>query len=93
MNKKIEILKGIDFNNLNDEGLKKLLVEKFSKNIKTRNWIKMEVHHAHIEQNQQHYNNLLKMHNHLQQAKHVLINVLNFKNYVICFIKELFFKN
>jgi CDP-6-deoxy-D-xylo-4-hexulose-3-dehydrase len=33
MNKKIEILKGIDFNNLNDEGLKKLLVEKFSKNI------------------------------------------------------------
>jgi CDP-6-deoxy-D-xylo-4-hexulose-3-dehydrase len=33
MNKKIEILKGIDFNNLNDEGLKNLLVEKFSKNI------------------------------------------------------------
>jgi CDP-6-deoxy-D-xylo-4-hexulose-3-dehydrase len=33
MNKNIEILKGIDFNNLNDEGLKKLLVEKFSKNI------------------------------------------------------------
>jgi CDP-6-deoxy-D-xylo-4-hexulose-3-dehydrase len=33
MSKKLEILKGIDFNNLNDEGLKKLLVEKFSKNI------------------------------------------------------------
>ncbi len=33
MNKRIEILKGIDFNNLNDEGLKNLLVEKFSKNI------------------------------------------------------------
>ena len=33
MNKNIEILKGIDFANLNDEGLKKLLVEKFSKNI------------------------------------------------------------
>ena len=33
MNKNLEILKGIDFNNLNDEGLKKLLVEKFSKNI------------------------------------------------------------
>ena len=33
MNKKIEILKGIDFNNLNDESLKKLLIEKFSKNI------------------------------------------------------------
>ena len=33
MNKNIEILKGIDFTNLNDEGLKKLLVEKFSKNI------------------------------------------------------------
>ena len=33
MSKNIEILKGVDFNNLNDEGLKKLLVEKFSKNI------------------------------------------------------------
>ncbi len=33
MNKNIEILKGIDFTNLNEEGLKKLLVEKFSKNI------------------------------------------------------------
>jgi CDP-6-deoxy-D-xylo-4-hexulose-3-dehydrase len=33
MSKNIEILKGIDFTNLNDEGLKKLLVEKFSKNI------------------------------------------------------------
>ena len=33
MNKNIEILKGIDFDNLNDESLKKLLVEKFSKNI------------------------------------------------------------
>jgi CDP-6-deoxy-D-xylo-4-hexulose-3-dehydrase len=33
MNKNIEILKGIDFTNLNDEGLKKLLVDKFSKNI------------------------------------------------------------
>ena len=33
MSKNLEILKGIDFNNLNEEGLKKLLVEKFSKNI------------------------------------------------------------
>ena len=33
MSKNIEILKGIDFDNLNDESLKKLLVEKFSKNI------------------------------------------------------------
>lgn len=33
MSKNIEILKGIDFNNLNDDGLKKLLIEKFSKNI------------------------------------------------------------
>jgi CDP-6-deoxy-D-xylo-4-hexulose-3-dehydrase len=33
MNKNIEILKGINFNNLNDESLKNLLVEKFSKNI------------------------------------------------------------
>jgi CDP-6-deoxy-D-xylo-4-hexulose-3-dehydrase len=33
MSKNLEILNGIDFANLNDEGLKKLLVEKFSKNI------------------------------------------------------------
>ena len=33
MSKNLEILKGIDFNNLNDESLKKLLVAKFSKNI------------------------------------------------------------
>ena len=33
MSKNLEILKGVDFNNLNDEGLKKLLVDKFSKNI------------------------------------------------------------
>ena len=33
MSKDIEILKGIEFNNLNDESLKKQLVEKFSKNI------------------------------------------------------------
>ena len=33
MSKNLEILKGIDFNNLNDEGLKKLLIDKFSKNI------------------------------------------------------------
>jgi CDP-6-deoxy-D-xylo-4-hexulose-3-dehydrase len=33
MSKNIEIFKGIDFTNLNDESLKKILVEKFSKNI------------------------------------------------------------
>lgn len=33
MNKNIEILKGIEFNNLNDDGLKKLLIERFVKNI------------------------------------------------------------
>jgi CDP-6-deoxy-D-xylo-4-hexulose-3-dehydrase len=33
MSKNLEILKEMDFTNLNDEGLKKLLVEKFSKNI------------------------------------------------------------
>jgi CDP-6-deoxy-D-xylo-4-hexulose-3-dehydrase len=33
MKKNIEILKGIEFDNLNDEGLKKLLVNKFAKNI------------------------------------------------------------
>ena len=33
MKKNIEILKGIEFDNLNDEGLKQLLVAKFAKNI------------------------------------------------------------
>ena len=33
MNKNLEILKGMDFKNLNDESLKNLLVDKFSKNI------------------------------------------------------------
>ena len=33
MSKNLEILKGIDFTNLNDEGLKIILIEKFSKNI------------------------------------------------------------
>ena len=33
MNKNIEILKGIEFDNLNDEGLKQLLIAKFAKNI------------------------------------------------------------
>ena len=33
MSKNLEIVKGIDFNNLNDEGLKKLLIDKFIKNI------------------------------------------------------------
>ena len=33
MNKNYEILKGIEFDNLNDDSLKKLLVKKFSKNI------------------------------------------------------------
>ena len=30
-----------------------------------------------IERNRRHYNNLFKMHNHIQKAKNVLINVLN----------------
>lgn len=30
-----------------------------------------------IERNKKHYNNLFKMHNHIQKAKNVLINVLN----------------
>ncbi len=33
MSKNLEILKGIDFKNLNDESLKKILIEKFSRNI------------------------------------------------------------
>lgn len=34
-------------------------------------------HVEHIEQNKRHYNNLLKMHEHLQKAKDVLVHTLN----------------
>jgi hypothetical protein len=34
-------------------------------------------HTQHIEGNADHYNNLLKMHHHLQQAKNVLVDTLN----------------
>lgn len=34
-------------------------------------------HVAYINTNNKHYDNLLNMHNHLQQAKNVLVNVLN----------------
>ncbi len=34
-------------------------------------------HLTHIEGNEKHYNNLLKMHHHIQQAKNVLVDTLN----------------
>jgi len=34
-------------------------------------------HENYISANKKHYENLLNMHNHLQQAKNVLVNVLN----------------
>jgi len=36
-----------------------------------------KAHTKHIETNKKHYDNLLKMHHHLQQAKDVLVDVLN----------------
>ena len=34
-------------------------------------------HETYITANKKHYENLLQMHHHLQQAKNVLVNVLN----------------
>ena len=36
----------------------------------------LKSHLDHIEKNKEHYNNLLKMHSHLQKAKNVLVDTL-----------------
>lgn len=36
-----------------------------------------KAHTSYIDKNKQHYNNVLKLHNHLQKAKDVLVDVLN----------------
>jgi hypothetical protein len=66
------------------EGLKKHIQNKYKKEIAklktpagiTRKQNQADAHTNHIESNKEHYNNLLKMHHHLQQAKNVLVNTL-----------------
>ncbi len=43
----------------------------------SRKQTELKTHINHIQGNEEHYNNLLKMHHHLQQAKNVLVNTLN----------------
>ena len=67
------------------KGLQKHIQDKYKKasaKLKTpaaqaRKETEAKSHTNHIENNQEHYNNLLKMHHHLQQAKNVLVNTLN----------------
>jgi hypothetical protein len=67
------------------EGLKKHIADKYKKasaKLKTpmaqgRKDAELSSHTKHIDTNKKHYDNLLKMHHHLQQAKNKLVDVLN----------------
>jgi hypothetical protein len=67
------------------KGLQKHITDiykKASNKLKTpaaqsRKMTELKTHINHIQGNEEHYNNLLKMHHHLQQAKNVLVNTLN----------------
>jgi hypothetical protein len=69
----------------NAKGLQKHITDKFKKaasKLKTpaaqsRKESEAQQHVQHIEGNKEHYENLLKMHHHLQQAKNKLVDVLN----------------
>jgi hypothetical protein len=66
------------------EGLKKHITEKYKKSmekLKTpaaqgRKQQELKSHIDHIEKNKKHYDNLLKIHHHLQQAKNILVSNL-----------------
>lgn len=66
------------------EGLKKHLSDKLNKDIsklktpaaQSRKEAERDAHIAHIDNNTQHYENLLKLHHHVQKAKDVLVHVL-----------------
>ena len=68
----------------NSEGLKKHIVDKYKKagaKLKTpaaqsRKTSEAKNHTDHIDKNKSHYDNLLKMHSHLQAAKNKLVDVL-----------------
>jgi hypothetical protein len=67
------------------EGLKKHISDKINKSAeklktpasKGRKEAELKAHHKHIDTHKKDYDNLLKMHKHLQQAKDVLVNNLN----------------
>ena len=67
------------------DGLTKFIQDKYKKaaeKLKTpasqgRKQAEAKAHADHIKKNKQHYDNLLKMHNHLQQAKDILVKTLN----------------
>ena len=69
----------------NAEGLSKFIQDKYKKageKLKTpaaqgRKQAEAKLHVDHIKKNKQQYDNLLKMHHHLQQAKDVLVRTLN----------------
>jgi hypothetical protein len=68
----------------NSEGLKKHITDKYKKaaaKLKTpaaqsRKTSEAKQHTGHIDKNKSHYDNLLKMHSHLQSAKNKLVDVL-----------------
>lgn len=67
------------------EGLKAHIEGKYQKQIdklktdagKSRKQIELSSHLQHISGNADHYNNLFKMHHHLQKAKDILVKTLN----------------
>jgi len=67
------------------EGLKKHIADKINKSAeklktpasKGRKEAELKAHHKHIDEHKKDYENLLKMHKHLQQAKDVLVHNLN----------------
>lgn len=61
---------------LENDTLKKIDKLKVEKN-KTAKQNELKAELDKIERNKKHYNNMFKLHHHLQQAKHVLINVMN----------------
>lgn len=66
------------------EGLKKHIADKYKKEIsklktpaaQSRKQTESDAHTNHIDSNKEHYDNLFKMHHHLQQAKNVLVKTL-----------------
>jgi hypothetical protein len=67
------------------EGLKKHITDKYKKEIAklktpaaiSRKETELQRHMSHIDANKEHYDNILKMHHHLQQAKNILVRNLN----------------
>jgi hypothetical protein len=68
----------------NSDGLKKMIGDKIKKSaakLKTpagqsRKESEIKAHHKHIDDHKEHYDNILQMHHHLQQAKDVLVRNL-----------------